>query len=96
MRSNQNRRSIVSACEYSLENLKNIKKSLLDVNKSHDTQQMNWAVGGLIITLSSNLMSMCNDVILTSLQDESSSARDDILEIQKQFNEFINEMIENI
>lgn len=89
--SNQ-KRTIMGACDYSIATLQGIKKTLADVG--NPKKEINWAIGGVIITLSSYLLKLCSDRF-TSLDSEEANAKEDIKAIQTQFNEFIDRMLNN-
>ena len=89
--SNQ-RRTIMGACDYSIATLQGIKKTLGDI--SNTNKEINWAIGGIIITLTSQLLKLCNDRFM-SLDSEEANAKEDIQAIQTQFNEFIDWMLNN-
>lgn len=84
-------RTILGACEYSIATLQGIKKSLMDYG--HPNQDITWAVGGLIVTLSSHLLKLCNEIFLDVAKTGDPNAKDDIREIQDKFNAFIDGML---
>lgn len=85
------KRTIMGACDYSLAALQNLKKDLADVgNPNHE---INWAIGGIVITLVSQLMRTCATVFEESAQSGEPNAKQDIGEIQHRFNEFITQMV---
>jgi hypothetical protein len=84
------RQGIRSACKYSLETLRRIEQTLILAKK--DEAEMVWAVYGIIITLVAHLLKTCQEVI-NAEKDEPTNAIDDIREIQKQFNAFIDQMV---
>jgi len=87
----KDRRGIMSACEYSISSLQNIKKGFLDVkNPKHE---LVWAIGGIIVTLTSNLLMISHDVIENAPTKDTPNALDDIREIQKQFNDMVEKMV---
>jgi hypothetical protein len=85
-------RTIMGACDYSLATLQGIKKTLGDI--SHPNKEINWAIGGVIITLTSYLLKLCGEQFMSE-EREPSSAKEDIKAIQAQFNEFIDRMLNN-
>lgn len=85
------KRTVMAACEYSIESLKYIKKMLLDIGSPK--QKAAWAVGGIIATLTANLLRICQDVIDEAAHSEKPSAVDDIKKIQERFTQFIDKMI---
>lgn len=90
--SNQER-TILGACDYSIASLQNIRKTLMDHGNSK--KELNWAVGGLIITLTSHLLRVCHERIIESVEAGEPNAKEDIKFIQEKFNEFVNGMIDN-
>ena len=88
--SNQNRQ-IMGCLNYSLATLQEIKTTLSDV--SHPHKEMNWAVGGIISTLSTQLLRICNDTFVQTGNSGEANAQDDLREIQAKFNDFMDRMI---
>jgi hypothetical protein len=89
---NQNR-TIMGALDYSVASLQGIKKELMDIG--HPQKVMNWAVGGMIISLTSNLIRTCHETFLETGQTGEANAKDDLKLIQSRFNEFMDKMINN-
>lgn len=87
--SNQER-TIMGACDFSIATLQGIKKTLSDLG--NPKKEINWAIGGVIITLTSHLLHLCNDRF-TSIDGEQPNAKEDIKAIKEQFNEFIDRML---
>ncbi len=87
------KRTIMGACDYSLAYLKSLRKNMMDVGSKH--QQIAWAIGGIVVTLTSNLIKACEDTFGASVQCGEPSARKDLLEIKDKFNAFIDRMLEN-
>jgi len=87
------RRGIMSACEYSITSLQNIKKGLLDVG--NPKQELVWAIGGIIVALSSNLLAITHEVIEQAPTQDNPNALNDLKEIKKRFNDFIDGMMGN-
>jgi len=83
--------TILGACNYSIATLDGIRKTLLDYG--NPKKELNWAVGGLIITLSTQLLRICHERIMESVAVGEPNARDDIKFIQSEFNKFIDGMI---
>lgn len=86
------RRTILGACEYSIQSLVNMKKSMMDLGDKN--QEISWAIGGIVSALSSNLLQICDSVFSEALQCGEPNAKQDLMEIKTQFNEFIENMIE--
>ena len=87
---NQNR-TIMGALDFSLESLKNMKTAMMDI--SHPNKELNWAVGGIITTLVSNLIRVTHETILDTGNAGEANANDDLKIIQTKFNEFMDRMI---
>ena len=87
----QQKRTIMGACDYSIETLRNLKKDLSDT--SHPNHEINWAYGGLVTALVSKLIQACGCVFEESCQTAEPNALRDLLEIQSRFNEFVTNMI---
>lgn len=81
------RRTIVGAMDYTIASLNDIKKTLFD--RELENQNKNWAVGGFIITLQSNLMRIIQE---TLHREEKRTAIDDLNTIQERFNALIEQM----
>lgn len=90
---NNQKRTIMGACDYSIATMQHLKKDLSDVGSKH--QELNWAIGGIIITLVSQLIRTCDIVFNEAAQSNEKNAKQDISEIQHRFNEFVSQMIEN-
>jgi len=81
-----------SACKYAQEMLKQIEKELLNTTRENIEQV--WALNGIYITLTANLLKISEDVLSTSVATGEANAKDDIREIQTKFNAFIDQMLE--
>jgi hypothetical protein len=90
--SNQ-RRTIMGACEYSIATLTNLKKDLSDRDSKH--AELNWAIGGIVVTLVSQLLQICDSVFVEAAQAGEPNAKQDLSEIQERFNKLIERMIDN-
>jgi len=88
--STQNR-TIIGAAEYCLHSIQNLKKGMLDIGSPN--QKVAMAVGGLIVTMTSNLLHICQDVIEDAAQSHQPDAKADLKRIQSRFNEFLTQMI---
>lgn len=88
--SNQ-KRTIIGACEYSIATMQNLKKDLQDVGANNP--ELNWAIGGIVATLTSNLLQICNQVFQESAADGNPNAKQDLTEINAQFSDFITRMV---
>lgn len=85
------RRTIIGACEYSIATMQNLKKDLQDVGAANS--ELNWAIGGIVATLSSNLLQICNQVFQESVAEGKPDAKQDLTEIKERFSEFVNQMV---
>lgn len=85
------KRTIIGACEYSIATLQNLKKDLQDI--SANNPELNWAIGGIVATLSSNLLQICNQVFQESVADGQPNAKQDLTEIKTRFADFIDRMV---
>lgn len=90
-------RSIMGALESSIETLRIMKSQMSD--STHPNHQVQWAIGSVITTLTSNLLRICNTVIGDSMaasqNDIDADATQDLRRIQAEFNEFIERMLGN-
>jgi hypothetical protein len=89
---NQNR-TIMGALNYSLASLQNMKSTMMDI--SHPHKELNWAVGGIITTLTSTLLRICHETFLDTGNTGEANAKHDVKVIQDKFNEFVNGMVNN-
>ena len=87
------RHTILGACEYSLQAIADLKKGLIEHGASH--QETVWAIGGIIVTLTSNLLQICDQVFNEAVQSGEPNARQDLTEIKERFNAFIERMVDN-
>lgn len=85
------KRTIIGAIEYSLATMQNLKKDLQDVGANNP--ELNWAIGGIVSTLTSNLLQICNQVFQESAAEGNPNAKQDLTEIKAQFGEFIDRMV---
>ncbi len=85
------RRTIMGNCDYTISTLQLLKKDLSDIDSKH--AEINWAIGGIVIALSSQLLKICDKVFSDAAQYGEPNAVQDITEIQRQFNEFITQMV---
>ena len=89
--SNQ-RLTIMGACEYSIATLQQLKKDLQNIDAVNP--ELNWAIGGIVATLSSQLLQICNQVFQESTLNHSPNAKYDLNEIKERFSDFIQQMID--
>jgi hypothetical protein len=85
------KRTVMGACEYSLETFRSMKKTLSNLDNADN--DMTWAVAGLITCLTSKLLQICEEVIQEMSQNDKPSAKQDLITIKARFNEFIDDMI---
>lgn len=90
--SNQ-KRTIIGACDYSIATLQNLKKDLQNIDAINPA--LNWATGGIVATLTSSLLHICDKVFLSSLADGNLNAVEDLTSIKRIFCEFIDRMVEH-
>lgn len=87
------RRSVMGACEYSIESLQKIKKQMMD--SSDPDFPTKWAVGGLIMTLVSSLLQISHKVIKEASKSDNANAHDDLRRIKGEFGQFMDGMIDH-
>lgn len=87
------RRTIIGACEYSIATLQNLKKDLQDISSVNG--ELNWAIGGIVATLSSNLLQICDQVFQQSVSEGNPNAKQDLTEIKDKFSQFIDRMVDH-
>ena len=83
-------RTILGACDYTIASLENIKAALLDVGNPQ--REINWGMGGVIVTLSSHLMRICHEVFTNAAQEGFADSQKDLQEIKTRFIEFVEHM----
>ncbi len=84
-------KTIIGATEYCLHSIQNLKKGMLDIGSPN--QKIAMAIGGLIVTMTSSLIKISQEVIEEAAQAKEPNAKDDLKLIQSRFNEFLNTMI---
>jgi len=87
----QQRRTIIGACDYSIATMQNLKRDLTAIGAIN--ADLNWAIGGIVSTLVSNLLQICNQVFQESIANGEPDARHDIEEIGSRLNQFIERMV---
>jgi len=90
MKTKDPRPNILKACEFTIRGMEDLRKELLNVDAKN--KDLVWAIGGLISLMMAKLLDISGTVIKESMKMDDSSAGDDVREIQKQFNEFIDSM----
>lgn len=88
--SNQ-KHTIIGAVEYTIATMQNLKRDLQDISAANP--DLNWAIGGIVATLTSNLLQICNQVFQESCADGNPNAKQDLTEIKAQFSDFIDRMV---
>lgn len=88
--SNQ-KRTIIGAIDYTIATMQNLKRDLQDVGANNP--ELNWAIGGIVSTLASNLLQTCDQVFQESAADGQPNAKADLLEIKERFGAFIDRMV---
>ncbi len=84
-------RTIMGATEYCLQSISNLKKGMQDIGSKN--QKVSMAIGGVIITMVSNLLIISQEVIEQAALSSEPNAKDDLKLIQIKFNEFLDQMI---
>lgn len=85
------KRTIIGACEYSIATMQNLKQDLQDISAVNP--QVNWAIGGIVATLTSNLLQICDQVFQESIASGHPEAKQDLTEINERFTAFIYRMV---
>ena len=85
-------RTIMGATEYCLQSLQNLKKGMQDLGSPN--QKVAMAIGGLIVTMTSNLIKISQEVIEQAALAKEPNAKEDLKLIQSKFNEFLDKMID--
>ncbi len=88
--SNQ-RRTIIGACDYTIAAIQNLKRDLQNIDATNP--ELNWAIGGIVATLSSNLLMICDQVFQESGADGKPDAKQDLTEIKERFAQFVDRMV---
>lgn len=88
--SNQ-RRTIIGACEYSIASMQNLKRDLQEIGAVNS--ELNWAIGGIVATLVSNLIQICDQVFQEAVAIGEPNAEQDLTAINQKFSTFVGEMI---
>lgn len=85
------KRTIIGACEYSIASMQNLKQDLQQIDAINP--QLNWAIGGIVATLVSNLIQICDQVFQEAAADGEPNAKQDLTEINEKFTAFIDLMV---
>lgn len=86
------RRTILGALDYSIAYLQGLRKGLMDHGSPN--QELQWAISGMIIAPTCNLIQTFEKVIRDSLESGESNATNDLKQVQAEFNSYIEKMIE--
>jgi hypothetical protein len=87
------KRTIIGACEYSIASMQNLKKDLQEIGAINP--ELNWAIGGIVATLVSTLIQICDQVFQEAVADGQPDAKQDLTEIKQRFGEFIDRMVDH-
>ena len=82
--------TIIGACDYTIATMQQLKRDLQDI--SAPNRELNWAIGGIVATLSSNLLQICDQVFQEATLDGQPNAKGDLEEIKNRFSAFIDRM----
>ncbi len=85
------KRTIIGAVEYTIATMQNLKRDLQDIGAVN--KEVNWAIGGIVATLTSTLLQTCNQVFQESAAGGKPCAKQDLTEIKEQFGAFIDRMV---
>lgn len=85
------KRTIIGACEYSIITMQNLKKELQYIGDEHP--EVKWAIGGIVVTLVSNLIKVADEVFRESAVSGEPNAKQDVTEIKARFSAFVDRMI---
>lgn len=85
------RRGIMSNCNYIIQTIQTLKSELIDTTP--EQQALRWGIAGIIISLTQAIVKISHHVIETSVKTNEGSSLEDIENIRKQFNEFVDVMI---
>lgn len=83
--------TVVQMLNYSQGVLAGYRKELLSAND--EIRQFSHAVNGIVIMLVTHLIKTSNKIISESLNNQTSNVKTDLLDIRKQFNNFIDDII---
>lgn len=85
------KRTIIGACEYTIASMQNLKKDLQNIDAPNP--ELNWAIGGIVATLVSNLIQICDQVFQEAVAAGEPNAKQDLTQISTQFQAFVDRMI---
>jgi uncharacterized glyoxalase superfamily protein PhnB len=81
----------MGACDYSIASMQNLKQDLMQIDAINP--ELNWAIGGIVATLVSNLIQICDQVFQEAVATGEPNAKQDLTLIKEQFGEFIDRMV---
>lgn len=89
------RQSIMGACNWSIESLNNLRNGMADLGAPN--HELNWAMGSMIVVLTSNLLKMTTDQLMESVKSPAMNRtmREDLITIRDQFSAFIDQMVDH-
>jgi hypothetical protein len=79
--------------DYTLATMHQLKKDLMRVDDPNI--DVNWARGGIIVTLVSQLIIIADEVMQESIKSGEGNAREDLTEIRGSFDSFMEQMLAN-
>lgn len=85
------KRGVMGACEYSQSVLKDLKNQLMDIGNPKNN--VAWAIGSVLITLVAHLIKNFLEILDENKLKEKPNALEDLEEVRKRFNDFIDKMI---
>ena len=85
------KRTIMGACEYSIATLQNLKRDLSDLGAPNP--ELNWAIGGIVATLVSNLLQICHQTFQEATVNGEPNAKHDLEVIKQRLSAFIDRMV---
>ncbi len=85
------RRGIMSNCNYIIQTMQVLKSELIETKP--ENQELRWGIAGIIISLTQAIVKISHHVIETSVKTNEGSSLDDIENIRKQFNDFVDAMV---
>lgn len=86
---NNQKRTIMGSCDYSIETLKNLKRDMSQIGAKNS--EILWALGGIICAMTSNLLQICDQVFT----EGQGNAKEDLKAVQTKFNAFIDRMVDD-
>ena len=87
-----NTRSIMGACDSTIKTMQVLRARMLNVN--NPTHELDWAIGGMISSMTAQFLVICNEVFEEALMLGNTEAKSDLISIQTKFNVFLDRMID--